>query len=285
MNNKILQFVLMTSFLSMSVVCYSQKKLTRNQILNAVRVHQQDSDSLVVTIGDSVRCDSTTTKITLEILNDSTIDYHSYKLTFTKNDIVVDVYNKEYNLYRSTYEYNKSSFGKLKAKINKCELKKVDSFDDNVQTKENDILKLYRGNKAYMSVESYNGRTNVTEGFHELIKEIKKLIPNISSAIAFCETYEMKEDSVSTDSVKISLVLSENILKFKSKGGEFKKIKVTCATNDWEVLECPEWISFSRNKNNEIIFESTTNETKSERSGIVIIGCLGEIKEVSIIQM
>lgn len=284
MNNKVFQFVLMTVFLSVSSVCFAQTKLTRNQILNAVRTHQQN-DSIVASVGDTIKCDSTTTKITLEVLNDSTMHCYSYKLTFTKDDIEVNVYNSETNLYRSTFEYDKSSFDKLKTKINKYNLRKVDSHDDKDKSKENNVLKLYRGNKAYMSVEKYNGRTNVTDGFHGLVKEIKKLVPNIYSAISFCESYELTTDSVPADSISISLALSEESLKFKSKGGEFKKIKVTCSVDDWEVLECPEWVTYSRNNNNEIIFESSKNEAKAERKGVAKIGCLGEIKEITIIQM
>jgi len=284
MNKKAVQFVLMTFILLVSSACFAQNKLTRNQILNAVRTHQQN-DSVVAYVGDSIRCDSTTTKITLEVLNDSIAHHYSYKLMFTKDDIEVVVYNSETNLYRSTFEYDKSSFEKLKTKINKYNLKKVDSYDDIVQTKENNVLKLYRGNKVYMSVESYNGRTNATEGFHKLVKEIKKLVPNIYSAISICDSYELTVDSVLSDSVEISLALSEESLKFKSKGGEFKKVKVTCSVDDWEVLECPEWITYSRNNSNEIIFESSKNNAKTERKGIVKIGCLGEIKEIMVVQM
>ena len=279
------QFVLIAVFLSASSVCFPQNKLTRNQILNAVRTHQQNGDSIVVTAGDTVRCDSTTTKITLEVLNDSTMHYYSYKLTFTKDNIEVDVYNSETNLYRSTFEYDKTSFDKLKAKINKYNLRKVDSHDDKDKSKENNVLKLYRGNKAYMSVENYNGRTNVSGGFHGLVKEIKKLVSKIYSAITFCESYELTTDSVLADSISISLALSEESLKFKSKEGEFKKVKVTSNNDDWEVLECPEWLSYSRNKNNEIIFESSKNETKNERKGVIKVGSLGEIKEIVVVQM
>lgn len=284
MNSKGILVSLVTVMFSMPNTCYSQNKLTRNQILNAVRTHQQN-DSIIAYVGDSIKCDSTTTKITLEVLNDSATHYYSYKLTFTKDEIEVDVYNSESNLYRSTFEYDKSSFDKLKAKINKYNLRKVDLHDDKDKSKENNVLKLYRGNKAYMSVENYNGRTNVTDGFHGLVKEIKKLVPNIYSAITFCESYELTTDSVHADSISISLALSEESLKFKSKGGEFKKVKVTCSVDDWEVLECPEWITYSRNNNNEIIFESSKNNAKTERKGIVKIGCLGEIKEIMVVQM
>ena len=285
MKNKVLQLIAIMVLSSMSGICLAQNKLTRNQILNAVRTHQENADSAQVSVGDSVKCDSITSKITLEIINDSSVHNHSYMLVFTKDEIEVDIYDGESYLYRSTFEYGNSSYEKLKAKINKHKLKKVNYYDDGIVVKENQVLRLYRGSKAYISVESCNGRTNVNKGFHDLVKEIKKLVPDISSAFLMCDEYEESVDSVSLDSVVTSLVLSEESVRFKSKGGEFKKIKVTSNANDWEVLECPEWLTYSRNTNNEIILESSKNDTKNERKGIVKIGCLGVIKEIVVIQM
>lgn len=283
--NIVTKFYAVSVLLAATCICQAQNKLTRNQILNVVRTHQQNVDSLQVAVGDSVVCDSTTTKIALEVFNDTIGHKFNYRLTFSMDEIIVDVFNSESNLYRSAFEYDKSSFDKLKEKINKSNLRKVDSCDDDISTKENDVLRLYRGNKCYMSVESYNGRTNVTTGFHDLVKEIKKLIPDISSVFSMCDEYEGMTDSVLLDTASISLVLSEESVKFKSKGGEFKKIKITSNTDDWEVLECPEWISYSRNKNNEIIIESSKNDTKNERKGIIKIGCLGEVAEIVVTQM
>lgn len=285
MKNSIQATIVFVFLMLFPIMGNAQNKLTRNQILNAVRTHQENLDSLQTSVGDSVLCDSTTTKITLEVVNDSTAHNHSYKFTFSKDDIEVDVYDGGTYLYRSTFEYKNYTYEKLKTKINKRNLKKIDSYDDSFITKENNILRLYKGNKVYMSVESYNGRTNVTTGFHDLVKEIKKLVPDISSAFSMCDEYEELIDSISSDTTTISLVLSEESIRFKSKGGEFKKIKVTCNTNDWEVLECPEWLTFSRNKNNEIIIESSKNDTKNERKGIIKIGCLGEITEIVVTQM
>ena len=41
----------------------------------------------------------------------------------------------------------------------------------------------------------------------------------------------------------------------------------------------------SQEKNNEIIIESSKNDTKNERKGIIKIGCLGEITEIVVTQM
>lgn len=284
MNNKVLLLLLATILLVSHSVCFSQNKLTRNQILNAVRSHQQNGDSIVVTSGDSVRCDSTTTKITLEVLNDSAMHYYSYKLTFTKDDIEVDIYNSESNLYRSTFEYTNSSFEKLKSKINKYNLRKIDSYDDTIPSKANHVLRLYRRNKAYLSVESYNGRTNVTSGFHGLVKYLKGQIADVKSALSICEEFDTPKDTLVSDTVVVSLSLSEETVRFKSKGGEFKKVKVICDTEDWEVIECPEWITLSKNKNSELVLESSKNESKNTRTGIVKVACLGDVKEIIITQ-
>lgn len=284
MNTRILFAITIVCMFSCSRISFAQSKLSRNQIVNAVRIHQQN-DSITLSIGDSVSCDSLTTKIALEVINDSTAYNHSYRLIFTKDGIEVNVYDSECNLYRSTFEYDKSSFNKLKEKINKCDLKKIDSYDDSIITKENNVLRLYKGNKVYMSVESYNGRTNVTTGFHKLVKEIKNLVPDVSLAFSLCEAYEELVDSITSDTTTISLVLSEESIKFKSKGGEFKKIKVTSNTDDWEVLDCPEWLNYSKNSNSEIVIESIKNETKNERKGVIKVGCLGVIKEINVIQI
>lgn len=268
----------------MSITSLAQNKLTRNQILNAVRTHQQSGDSVQVMVGDSVICDSTTTKVTMDVLNDSIANNYSYRLTFTKDGIELDVYNKKNYLYRSIFEYTYMSYGELKAKINKGNLRKVDSYDDTTQTKENNILRLYKGNKVYVSIESYNGRTNVTGNFHKLIKEIKNFVPDISSAFSICEEYEMAADTSLLDSPETSLIVSDESVRFKSKGGEFKKLMITSNTDDWEILEYPDWVLILRNNSNEIILESTKNTTRKDRVGTIKIGSLGEIKEIVIIQ-
>lgn len=267
----------------MSIKCFAQNKLTRNQILDAVRTHQQDIDSVSISIGDSVICDSTTTKITLDVMNDSLAHNYSYRLIFSKKDIEVDVYNDDNYLYRSVFEYTDFTYENLKAKINKYNIRKIDSYNDVCGGKENYIFRLYRGNKTYMSIENYNGRTNATAEFHDLIEEIKKLIPDISSVFLTCEEYEVTNDSVVSDTVDVNLILSDESIRFKNKGGEFKKVKVICNIEDWEILSYPNWITISRN-DNEFVIESTKNNTKKHRTGILKVGCLGETKEISILQ-
>ena len=287
MNTNVLKIVTIAGIFSVSGFSFAQNKLTRNQILNAVRTHQQNVDSVQVSVGDSVMCDSTTTKITLEVINDSVAKGNTYMLTFTKNEIEVNVYDANTTLYRSTFEYGSQSFGQVKDLINNQNLRKVDSYNDSAIAADSHILKLYRGTKSYMSVENYSGRTNVTHGFNELVIALKEMSPDIASVISFCgySTETELSDTINSDTINVMLTVDENALVFKSKGGVFKKIKVTCSVDDWEILEYPEWIAVSRNNRNEIILESAKNESKSKRTGIIKVGCLGEMVEVSITQL
>lgn len=264
----------------------AQNNLTRNQILNAVRTHQQNTNSVHVAVGDSVLCDSTTTKITLEVINDSVAKGNTYMLTFTKNEIEVDVYDSTTNLYRSTFEYGNSSFEEIKKMVNNQDLRKIDSYNDTVPTEGSHVLKLYRGSKIYMSVENYNGRTNVTQNFDSLVKDLKKMAPDIASVIRYCEvTAEIEQnDSICNDTLSVTLSVNERAVAFKAKGGEFRKIKVTCSLDDWEILEHPDWLTISRNNKNEIILESAKNESRNKRTGIIRVGCLGEVVEIRVTQ-
>lgn len=82
----------------------------------------------------------------------------------------------------------------------------------------------------------------------------------------------------------IELSLDCIYLKFKGKGGEFKKAKVTCNYDDWEIIEIPSWVSCSRNEDNEIIIEVEKNPEKEERAGIIKIECGDKYVTLTIIQ-
>ena len=268
MASKILQTSFILAFLCIANILSAQNKLTRNQIINAVRNHA-NTDTTDISLNNAVNCDSTTSKITLEVSNDTITQGHSYK---------------DYNLYKSAFEYEKSSYENLKETINKKKLKKVDSYNDSILSSENDILKLHKGNTAYISVESYNHRTNVTEGFHELVSEIKKNMPRFANIIEYYKTTDIENDSLSSDTIKASIIPSMDSVNFKRKGGEFQKIKISCNEKEWELLSYPTWVIISQNSNNEIVLESTRNDTKKHRMGTIKVGCYGEIREIFILQ-
>ena len=83
----------------------------------------------------------------------------------------------------------------------------------------------------------------------------------------------------------VKLSIDCTYLKFKGKGGEFKKAQVTCNYPDWKIAEFPDWVNCSRNENNEIVVEVTKNpSTKQERSGVIKIECDEESVTLTVIQ-
>lgn len=83
---------------------------------------------------------------------------------------------------------------------------------------------------------------------------------------------------------KVELSVSETILKFKPKGGEFAKFKVTCNYEDWKVVEKPEWISYSINSDKEVVCEASKNPEKGERQGMIVVECKGTRVSVAVLQ-
>lgn len=83
---------------------------------------------------------------------------------------------------------------------------------------------------------------------------------------------------------KVELSASETILKFKPKGGEFAKFKVTCNFEDWKVIEKPDWISYSVNSDKEVVCEASKNPSKEERQGMIVIECRGTRVFVAVLQ-
>lgn len=92
------------------------------------------------------------------------------------------------------------------------------------------------------------------------------------------EVKEKKEDE------KVELTVSETILKFKPKGGEFAKFKVTCNYEDWNVVEKPEWIAYSINSDKEVVCEASKNPQKGERQGMIVVECKGTRVSVAVLQ-
>lgn len=93
-----------------------------------------------------------------------------------------------------------------------------------------------------------------------------------------------KQNRGKVDTVKVVLSVNESVVKFKAKGGEFKKVKVSCNVDDWKVTEHPDWITYSVNKDNEIVLEAAKNPLKEERSGMIILECRGKSVSCAVLQ-
>lgn len=73
-------------------------------------------------------------------------------------------------------------------------------------------------------------------------------------------------------------------IKFKAKGGEYKKAKVICNYPDWEVSRKPDWVKCFKNDDNEVIVECEKNTTGEERNGNIEIQCGDKTATFMVIQ-
>lgn len=83
---------------------------------------------------------------------------------------------------------------------------------------------------------------------------------------------------------EIKLSLDRTYVKFKGKGNEFQKVKVTCNYPDWEITKIPEWVNCSKNDNDEIVIEAEKNPHDVERSAQLEVSCGDEVITLTIIQ-
>lgn len=276
---KRLYFILIVLVTSLS--SYSQSKLTREQILNAVRTHQNVTDSVSVIDTDTIKCDARTTSIDLYVYNDSTANGHTYCLSCNKDGIDLAIYDEEIVIYKSSFDYKDINYYALKSKINKSTIVKCKSTNDEEYNGVDQIIRFYRGEHMYESIESYSGKTNSSKGVHIIADIMSGLIPKVSEIL---NSLTNDVDTIISNIDNVQLTFSEDTVSFKQKGKEFKKVKVSCSVEDWSIVGCPDWISYSLNKNDEIVLESQKNETKHQREGEVIVECGCVRKSIKIIQ-
>lgn len=103
-------------------------------------------------------------------------------------------------------------------------------------------------------------------------EDINSLVPNPNK---MSESKQDKKD--------IQLSIDCTYLKFKGKGGEFKKTKIKCNYPDWEIVAKPDWVNCSKN-DDELVVEVKKNPNKEERSGSIIIECGDKSVTLIIIQ-
>ncbi|MDE7346276.1 MAG: BACON domain-containing protein [Muribaculaceae bacterium] len=127
------------------------------------------------------------------------------------------------------------------------------------------------------------------------IKSCKNIIAQLSKkdkqpAASGSSNKEEGSQSATPNNIKaepakkdVQLSIDCTYLKFKGKGGEFKKAKVTCNYPDWKIAEKPEWVKCSKNED-EIVVECEKNPSKDERSGSIIIECGDKSVTLTIIQ-
>lgn len=263
--------------------CYAQGKLTTDQLVNILHDSQNHPDTVNnADLREPVLCDTATTIITLEVINDKLMGNLPYTIICTGSGIEVTVFDGDDILYKSAFEYVNNSFSKIKSRVNAHKIFKVDTYKDTALSEVSYILSLFKGQRKYISVENYYHRTNAVGGLNSLATEIRDLIPTkmIASTCHF--------DSERADSVPIAvqipvLVASENQISFPNNGCDFKKIKIKCETNDWEIQEAPDWVNITKS-DDAIVVESTENNSQEERTGVIKIGSFSDVVSITVIQ-
>lgn len=276
---KRLYFILIGLIISLS--SYSQSKLTKEQILNAVRTHQNVTDSVSIVDTDTIKCDARTTSIDLHVYSDSTANGLKYCLSCNKEGIDLTIYDEEIVIYKSSFDYKDINYYDLKSKINKYAIVKCKSTNDEEYNGVDLIIRFYRGEQMYESIESYSGRTNSSKGVHIIADIMSGMIPKVSEIL---NSLTNDVDTIISNVDNVQLTFSEDTVSFKQKGKEFKKVKVLCSIENWSIVGCPDWISCSLNKNDEIVLESQKNETKQQREGEVIVECGSIRRSIKVIQ-
>lgn len=119
----------------------------------------------------------------------------------------------------------------------------------------------------------------------QLSKKAKTSTPTTSVPKEDVDTLAARPKATDKKNVKndVKLSIDCTYLKFKGKGGEFKKAKIVCNYPDWEIVEKPDWVNCSKN-DGEIVVEAVKNPNKEERSGSIIIGCGDKTVTLTIIQ-
>ena len=147
-----------------------------------------------------------------------------------------------------------------KAKICYDSQAKKDLCDQQIKSCRNIIAQITRSEAAKKEEEQVVER--------EIVKQDKELTET--------EKVQIKKD--------VQLSLDRTYVKFKGKGNEFQKVKVSCNYPDWEIKKIPEWVNCSRNENNEIVIEAEKNPYDVERSAQLEVACGDEVIILTIIQ-
>lgn len=94
----------------------------------------------------------------------------------------------------------------------------------------------------------------------QLSKKAKTSNPTTSVPKEGIDTLSAKPKDTDLKDVKkdVQLSIDCTYLKFKGKGGEFKKARIECNYPDWEITEKPNWVNCSKN-DGEIVVEAVKN--------------------------
>lgn len=108
-------------------------------------------------------------------------------------------------------------------------------------------------------------------------KEIEPEQKNLEDSVTAVEIVEIpKEPEVSLSTDPSSIVVP-------AKGGKYVEILVECNYEDWQIVSCPDWISYTT-ASNIILIKPEKNKNKSERAGVITIICKDKKAELIVKQ-
>ena len=185
--------------------CFAQadsNKVTRNTLVGAIRKIQADSvqmDIILSSISDSVisdtlKCNSKTTRIVIFVFNNNIQHDKPYSITFTKDEILLEVYSEGLVVYRGSFEYKGTSYKKLLSRINMQQLVRVAPYGKESSNARTITFGAYRNDECFFTANDNAGVMNVKGNFYPLISYMECLIPDLQKIIDNCEDATIDND-------------------------------------------------------------------------------------------
>lgn len=203
---KELKFLLALTFFCLAgLSCYAQadsNKVTRNTLVDAIRKIQADSvqmDTIISSISDSVisdtlKCNSKTTRIVIFVFNNNIQHDKPYSITFTKDEILLEVYSEGLVVYRGSFVYKGTSYKKLLSRINMQQLVRVAPYGKESSNARTITFGAYRNDECIFTANDNAGVLNVKGNFYPLISYMECLVPDLQKIIDNCEDATLDND-------------------------------------------------------------------------------------------
>lgn len=177
-------------------------KVTRNTLVGAIRKIQSDSvqqntsmpilmDSIVC---DTLKCSSKTTRIVIFVFNNNVQNDKPYSITFTKDEILLEVYSEGLVVYRGTFEYKGTTYKKLLSRINMQQLVRVAPYGKELKNARTVSFGAYYNDNCFFSANDNAGVMNVKGNFHPLVTYMECLVPDLQKIIDESETATLDND-------------------------------------------------------------------------------------------
>ena len=117
-----------------------------------------------------------------------------------------------------------------------------------------------------------------------IIKKLHAPAPKAKPVIVRDTIYITPDTAMVPPPVVASISISPAFIEFSAKGGTYEEINVECTSDDWVIVECPKWLSYTT-ANGKILVKAEKNKEKAERAGIIKMACSSQQAEVLVKQL